>query len=268
MLEWNGDASQPCLDGISAAHRFGAVVDPSDLVGVSELYHVLSGLMPPCENTCTSQHLSPCLSVCLQACLLACSPRSLFPLPSDLTVSDFASQRLIGTALSIWVGCSRETFLDRKMMLLIASLIDLSTTPLGVLLPSPLTPQHQHLLPCLLSLVSSSLSPTCLCFSSLVVQVRHRQVLQGHRSHAVPRQGAFSLPPPPRAQTCAGPGQRRKHLQRPLPRDANRLAFCSSSTSSISCLPLFFPLLSNFLFLPLFSLTDKGCSCGQLRAGV
>ncbi|EKX51313.1 hypothetical protein GUITHDRAFT_134789 [Guillardia theta CCMP2712] len=57
MLEWNGDASQPCLDGISAAHRFGAVVDPSDLVGVSELYHVLSGLMPPSADRYSAFHL-------------------------------------------------------------------------------------------------------------------------------------------------------------------------------------------------------------------
>eukprot|EP00960_Hanusia_phi_P023950 706492-Hanusia_phi.AAC.1 len=51
-LEWTGDSSQPSLDGIAAVHRFGAVVEASDLVGVSELYHVLSGLMPPCEPTC------------------------------------------------------------------------------------------------------------------------------------------------------------------------------------------------------------------------
>lgn len=56
-LEWDGDPGKPALDGIRAAHRFGAVVDPSDVHGGPELLKALSRLMPPADNKHSSFHL-------------------------------------------------------------------------------------------------------------------------------------------------------------------------------------------------------------------
>ena len=56
-LEGDGDPTRPALDGIRAAHRFGAVVDPSGIHGGQELLKALSRLMPPAENKHASFHL-------------------------------------------------------------------------------------------------------------------------------------------------------------------------------------------------------------------
>ena len=49
-LEGDGDHAKPSLDGIRAAHRFGAVVDPSGVRGGPELLKALARMMPPAAN--------------------------------------------------------------------------------------------------------------------------------------------------------------------------------------------------------------------------
>jgi hypothetical protein len=56
-LEGDGDPAKPALDGIRAAHRFGAVVDPSGVHGGPELLKALARLMPPADNRHASFHL-------------------------------------------------------------------------------------------------------------------------------------------------------------------------------------------------------------------
>jgi hypothetical protein len=56
-LEGDGDPAKPSMDGIRAAHRFGAVVDPSPVHGGPELLKALARLMPPADNRHASFHL-------------------------------------------------------------------------------------------------------------------------------------------------------------------------------------------------------------------
>ena len=56
-LEGDGDPAKPSMDGIRAAHRFGAVVDPSAVHGGPELLKALARLMPPADNRHASFHL-------------------------------------------------------------------------------------------------------------------------------------------------------------------------------------------------------------------
>ena len=56
-LEGDGDPAKPAFNVIPAAHRFGAVVDPSGVRGGPELLKALSRLMPPADNRHASFHL-------------------------------------------------------------------------------------------------------------------------------------------------------------------------------------------------------------------
>jgi len=56
-LEGDGDPAKPSLDGIRAAHRFGAVVDPSGVRGGPELLKALARMIPPAANRHASFHL-------------------------------------------------------------------------------------------------------------------------------------------------------------------------------------------------------------------